>query len=113
MPEQPAPRARPVSLSPSAVNAPTHDQQTAFKYAELHCRTNYSFLEGASHPDELIRTAHELGYQALAVTDRNTLAGVDQPAACSTPLPDRLRSVGLHGIQQAVAASPSVAEQNL
>ena len=40
-------------------------------YAELHCKTNFSFLEGASHADELIARANELGYTALAVTDRN------------------------------------------
>ena len=45
-------------------------------YAELHCRTNFSFLEAASHPDELVARAAELGYSALAVTDVNTLAGV-------------------------------------
>jgi DNA polymerase III alpha subunit len=45
-------------------------------YAELHAKTNFSFLEGASHPDELVRRAAELGYCALAVTDRNSLAGV-------------------------------------
>src|SRR5947199_3430254 len=45
-------------------------------YAELHCCTNFSFLEGASHPDELVNRAAELGYAALAVTDRNSLAGV-------------------------------------
>jgi len=45
-------------------------------YAELHCKTNFSFLEGASHPDELISRAGELGYRALAITDRNSLAGV-------------------------------------
>ena len=45
-------------------------------YAELHAKTNFSFLEGASHPDELVRRAAELGYRALAVTDRNSLAGV-------------------------------------
>lgn len=45
-------------------------------YAELHCKTNFSFLEGASHPDELVRRAAELGYRALAITDRNSLAGV-------------------------------------
>jgi hypothetical protein len=48
----------------------------AMQYAELHCRTNFSFLEGASHPDELVVRAAELGYAALAVTDRNSLAGV-------------------------------------
>jgi error-prone DNA polymerase len=45
-------------------------------YVELHCRTNYSFLEGASHPDELVARAVELGYSAIAITDRNTLGGV-------------------------------------
>ncbi len=45
-------------------------------YAELHCKTNFSFLEGASHPDELVRQAAKLEYRALAVTDRNSLAGV-------------------------------------
>ncbi|HYO25624.1 MAG TPA: error-prone DNA polymerase, partial [Lacipirellulaceae bacterium] len=46
------------------------------RYAELHCLTNFSFLEGASHAQELVATAVELGYAALAVTDRNSLAGV-------------------------------------
>lgn len=45
-------------------------------YAELHCRTNYSFLTGASHADELVERAIELGYRGLAITDENTLAGV-------------------------------------
>jgi len=45
-------------------------------YAELHVKTNFSFLEGASHPDELVGRAAELGYAALAVTDRQSLAGV-------------------------------------
>jgi len=42
----------------------------------LHCRTNYSFLRGGSHPDELVQQAATLGYKALAITDCNTLAGV-------------------------------------
>src|SRR5207302_8801979 len=46
------------------------------RYAEVHCKTNFSFLEGASHPDELVSQAAELGYAALAVTDRHSLAGV-------------------------------------
>ncbi len=45
-------------------------------YAELHAKTNFSFLEGASHPEELVERAAELGYAALAITDRNSLAGV-------------------------------------
>ncbi len=51
-------------------------QEAPFPYAELHCKTNFSFLEGASHPDELVTQAHALRYSALAVTDRNSLAGV-------------------------------------
>jgi len=45
-------------------------------YAELHVKTNFSFLEGASHSEELICRAGELGYRAVAITDRNSLAGV-------------------------------------
>ena len=45
-------------------------------YAELFCRSNYSFLEGASHPEELVRRAVELGYRALAITDECSVAGV-------------------------------------
>ena len=42
------------------------------RYVELHCKTNFSFLEGASHPDELVNQAGKLGYAGLAVTDRNS-----------------------------------------
>ncbi|MFN7132041.1 MAG: error-prone DNA polymerase, partial [Myxococcales bacterium] len=45
-------------------------------YAELTCRSNYSFLTGASHPEELVARAKELGLSALAVTDRDGLYGV-------------------------------------
>jgi error-prone DNA polymerase len=45
-------------------------------YAELQCATNFSFLRGASHAEELVTQAKHLGISALAVTDRNTLAGV-------------------------------------
>ena len=45
-------------------------------YAELQVTSNFSFLRGASHPEELVERAHALGYSALALTDRNTLAGV-------------------------------------
>src|SRR5258708_32600900 len=45
-------------------------------YAELHCLTNYSFLRGASDPEEMVHRAAELGYRALAVTDECSVAGV-------------------------------------
>ena len=44
-------------------------------YAELHCLSNYSFLRGASHPEELVARAWQLGYRALAITDECSLAG--------------------------------------
>ena len=47
-----------------------------FPYAELHCRSNFSFLEGAAHPEELAEVAASLGLEALALTDRNGLYGV-------------------------------------
>jgi error-prone DNA polymerase len=45
-------------------------------FAELHCLSNFSFLRGASHPEELVTQAARLGYRALAVTDECSLAGV-------------------------------------
>ena len=45
-------------------------------YAELHCISNFTFLRGASHAEELVERAHELGYTALAITDECSLAGV-------------------------------------
>lgn len=45
-------------------------------YAELCAMTNFTFLTGASHPEEMVLRAAELGLKALAVTDRNSLAGV-------------------------------------
>jgi error-prone DNA polymerase len=44
-------------------------------YAELHCLSNFSFLRGASHPQELVERANELEYSALAITDECSLAG--------------------------------------
>jgi len=45
-------------------------------YAELHCISNFTFLRGASHPEELAQCAAELGYTALAITDECSVAGV-------------------------------------
>ena len=44
-------------------------------YAELHCHSAYSFLDGASQPEELAARARELGYEALALTDHDNLCG--------------------------------------
>ena len=48
----------------------------AMTYAELQVTSNFSFLRGGSHPDELAITAAALGLSAIAITDRNSLAGV-------------------------------------
>ena len=45
-------------------------------YAELHALTNFTFLRGASHPEELVETAAALGYEALAITDECTMSGI-------------------------------------
>ena len=52
------------------------DRSPAPAYAELQVASNFSFLQGASHPHELVAQAKALGLAALAVADRNTLAGV-------------------------------------
>ena len=45
------------------------------RYAELHCISNFSFLRGASHPEELVARAKSVGYSALAITDECSLTG--------------------------------------
>jgi len=45
-------------------------------HAALWCKSNFSFLEGASHPDELVEEAHRQGLDALALTDRDGVAGI-------------------------------------
>ena len=45
-------------------------------FAELHCLSNYSFLSGASHPEELVEAAAQKGYRAIALTDECTYSGL-------------------------------------
>src|SRR5688500_8721536 len=52
----------------------SHDASTP--YAELHCHTTFSFLDGASEPEELAEEAARLGLEALAVTDHDGFYGV-------------------------------------
>jgi error-prone DNA polymerase len=70
MPEIPNPKLRqpPPPSMKSVVPA-------RMPYAELDVKTNFSFLRGASHADELVYRAAEMGYRAIAVTDFNSLAG--------------------------------------
>ncbi|UCG74471.1 MAG: error-prone DNA polymerase [Chromatiales bacterium] len=59
-------------------------------YAELHCISNFSFLRGASHPEELCQRAAELGYRALALTDECSVAGVVRAHLAARELPLKL-----------------------
>ena len=56
---------------------PTRSQPSCIspQYAELHCLSNYTFLRGASHPEELVQKAKALGYHAIAITDECSMAG--------------------------------------
>ena len=49
---------------------------TRARYAELHALSNFTFLRGASHPEELVEAAVALGYEALAITDECTMSGI-------------------------------------
>lgn len=57
-------------------NTPPENTTPLIGFAELVCQSNFSFLEAASHPEELIRQAYFLGYQAIAITDECSVAGV-------------------------------------
>ncbi|MEZ5175931.1 MAG: error-prone DNA polymerase [Acidimicrobiia bacterium] len=54
------------------------------RYAELHCHTNYSFLDGASWPDEIVQRAGDLDYVALGITDHDGFRGAVQVHAAAT-----------------------------
>jgi error-prone DNA polymerase len=72
---QPAPPKEALPLQPLA-SAPLADDGFLPPYAELHCRSNFSFLVGASHPGELVARAAQRGYSAIAITDECSVAGV-------------------------------------
>ena len=55
-------------------------------YAELHCHSNFSFLDGASHPEELVEEAARLGLAALALTDHDGCYGAVRLARAAAPL---------------------------
>ncbi len=58
-------------------------------YVPLWCKSNYSFLEGASHPQELVETAQRLGLESLALTDRDGVYGIVRAHV-------RARELGVH-----------------
>lgn len=58
------------------MSASTNPDTSTPHYAELHCLSNFSFQRGASSAEELMQRAHQLGYQALAITDECSMAGI-------------------------------------
>ena len=71
-------------------DSPPVRQQPGCRYAELHCVSNFTFLRGASHPEELVERAAELGYAGLALTDECSLAGVVRAHSAGRELPIKL-----------------------
>ncbi len=100
---------RPVTRLPGAVDQPERDQRepslpwsappgsdrpgtaATLPWAELHCHSSYSFLDGASSPAELVNEAARLGLTALAITDHDGMYGVPQFAQAAA----RLRATGV------------------
>jgi DNA-directed DNA polymerase III PolC len=64
-------------------------------YAELHCLSNFTFLRGASHPEELVERAQALGYTALAITDECSVAGVVRAHVSAKNIAKQLQSYTL------------------
>ncbi|MBW3606067.1 MAG: error-prone DNA polymerase [Actinobacteria bacterium] len=94
---------------------PTGHGTAAVPYAELHCHSNFSFLDGASHPEELAEEAARLGLEALAITDHNGLYGVVRFAEAAGALGLRTvfgaeLSVGGEGERQRAGGRGSVGE---
>jgi len=72
--ESPSKTAAPVASAARA--CADESDRASVPYAELHCISNFTFLRGASFPEELVETANALGYRAIAITDECSLSGV-------------------------------------
>jgi error-prone DNA polymerase len=70
------PGSRAASSEPASLDSGLRRNDEIPRYVELEVTTNFTFLRGGSHPEELVATAKALGLEAIAVTDANTLAGV-------------------------------------
>jgi error-prone DNA polymerase len=90
-------------MSAPAANLPAPSSAGLPGYAELMCSSNFSFLCGASHPEELVDRAQALGYAALAVTDECSLGGVVRAHAQASKCGLQL----IVGVQMRVAAQPA------
>ena len=70
-------------------------------YAPLWCKSNFAFLEGASHPEELVEAAHRVGLRSVAITDRDGVYGMVRAYVKAKELGVQL----IAGAQLTVAAS--------
>src|SRR5215467_12550954 len=89
---EPAGDAEPGRPEPRAVTrlpAPAPADSQLPPWAELHCHSSYSFLDGASSPAELVAEAARRGLEALAITDHNGMYGVPQFAQAAAKLADQ------------------------
>src|SRR5215813_6402756 len=77
----PEPEPRAVTRLPPAAQVPP--------WAELHCHSSYSFLDGASSPAELVAEAARRGLEALAITDHDGMYGVPQFAQAAAKLAEQ------------------------
>ncbi len=84
---QPSP-PEPVRLEP-VPPAPERTEPAGPPWAELHCHSSYSFLDGAAAPGELVAEAARLGLEALAITDHDGMYGVPQFAQAAARLAER------------------------
>ena len=83
MPEDPAPKKKlhPWRDGPASDDGPVRDSSPERvmdrrPYVELEVTSNFTFLTGASHPEELVERARDLGHAAAAIADHNSLAGI-------------------------------------
>jgi error-prone DNA polymerase len=72
-------------------------------YVPLWCKSNYSFLEGASHPDELVEQAHVMGLRSIAITDRDGVYGIVRAHV-------KARELGIHLV---IGAQVTVDDESL
>ena len=98
----PCDKGRAATTSPAAVQA----------YAELHCISNFTFLRGASFPEELVERAEALGYSAIAITDECSLSGVVKAHMAAKERRIKL-IIGSEFVLQAAAAEALQDEQTI
>jgi error-prone DNA polymerase len=77
------------------------------EYAELHCWSNFSFLEGASHPEELVERGLALGLRGIALTDRDGLYGAVRFAKAAVPTPRFAALCGAELTLESTATEPT------